>query len=69
MRERAQDRFIATCSAGDGRVVAGERGRGRAELGNRVLRRVDRRGGRRVGGWRWVVKREWRYLFKKKYEA
>lgn len=65
MRERAQDRFIASCSAGDGGVVAGEGGRGRAELGNRFLRRVDRRGGRRVGGWRWAFRRESRYLFKK----
>lgn len=65
MRERAQDRFRAMCSAGDGGEAAeggGGGGRGgvlggRAELGNMVLRRVDRSGGRRVGGWRWVVRR------------
>lgn len=63
MRERAQDRFSATCSAGDGGEVAevgGGEGRvlgGWAELGNMVLRRVDRSGGRRVGEWRWVVRR------------
>lgn len=58
MRERAQDRFSAICSAGDDGEVA-ERGvlGGRAELGNMVLRRVDRSGGRRVGGCRWVVRR------------
>lgn len=38
-------------------VVAGEGGGWRAELGNTVLRRVDKRGGRRVGGWRWVFRR------------
>lgn len=57
MRERAQDRFSAICSAGDGGEVAEEEEGGgvlggRAELGNVVLRRVDRSGGRRVGGWR-----------------
>lgn len=63
MSERAQDRFIASCSAGDGGVVvvavvaAGEGGEWRDELGNMVLRRVNRRGGRRVGGWRCVVRR------------
>lgn len=61
MRERAQDRFSAICSAGDGGEMAEGGGGGvlggRAELGNMVLRRVDRSGGRRVGGWRWVVRR------------
>lgn len=47
MRERAHDLFSAICWAGDGGVAAGG---GRAEFGNKLLRRVDRRGGRRVGG-------------------
>lgn len=55
MRERAQDRFRAIFWAIDGGEAA--EGGGRAELGNMVLRRVDRSGGRRVGGWRWVVRR------------
>lgn len=54
MRERAQDRFSSICSAGDGEEVAGGGGGGvlggRAELGNMVLRRFDKSGGRRVGG-------------------
>lgn len=53
MRERAQDRFSAICSAGDGGEVAEGGGgvlEGGAELGNMVLRRVERSGGRRVGG-------------------
>lgn len=54
MRERAQDRFSSICSAGDGEEVAGGGAGGalggRAELGNIVLRRLDRSGGRRVGG-------------------
>lgn len=63
MRERAQDRFRAICSATDGGKAAEGGGGGggvlggRAELGNMVLRRVDRSGGRRVGGWRCVVRR------------
>lgn len=58
MRERAQDRFSAICSAGDGGEVAegGVLGGG-AELGNMVLRRVERSVGRSVGGLRWVVRR------------
>lgn len=63
MREQAQDRFRAICSATDGGEAAEGGGGGggvlggRAEFGNMVLRRVDRSGGRRVGGWRWVVRR------------
>lgn len=59
MRERAQDRFKAICSPRDGGEVPEVGGLfgGRLELGNMVLRRVDSSGGRRVGGWRLVVRR------------
>ncbi len=49
MRERAQARLSASCWADEG---GGEDGAGKAELGKRMVRRVERSGDRSAGGWR-----------------
>lgn len=49
--ERAHWRFISCCWRAVG--VGGEGG-GRVEFGKRAWRRCERRGGRRVGGWKVV---------------